>query len=237
MLAKQRLALAKACSVRLARNSPAYQILSHDLIEMTGGAEGPLTDIATYNGNNLIDGMIDIEQLFRIMDIIWTKFDVLGLTIPDDIAEVVREHLLIKPEKFINRILLIIKALRLGVTYKTIIDKMNNMPHLFRMLYRLGIFQHISQASYFDATRTHGFMDIVSDRIFFLYIYITQYDPTWIQENIPGSDVLGTPAGGLPPFNDETRDRFLNLLLDKFKELTEQLLGPNNGFTGTFDDL
>jgi hypothetical protein len=82
---------------------------------------------------------------------------------------------------------------------------------------------------------TECLINIIWDRIYFLYIYIYQYDSTWIDENIP---VL--IDGDFPPevpSNDTTRDRFLNLLLDKFKELTEQLLGPGNGFTGTFDDL
>ena len=215
MLAKQRLAFAKACSIRLATNSPAYQILSHDLIEMAAGAEGPLTDDATvaYNGNNLMNGMIDMEQLFRIMDAIWIKLKLLGPPMSSSYLPAARSwegrparrHVSrYAPEIFIHRILYIIKALRLDVRYETIIYMINHEPSILEM------YQFITAWPSRDATSPMQF-SIIWDRIYFLYTYIYNYDPDWIQENIPNNIYSGEMIW--EDTEEDTRDRFLKFII------------------------
>ena len=249
LIARQQLAFAKACSSRIGNDAAAH-FLSPDMFEMIGeSGEIPMTDNAIYQNNNLIGGNFDMEQLFKIIDVMWRVYDVnnpdLNIDFMQYNLETEDQLAMGYPKLYINRILIIIKALRLGVNYNIITSILTRQSrrNKFLLYYMLRTNQEEElinpdfQARWpgeFGRQRATGFslgrINTVWDRIFFLYIYIYQYDLDWLNR-LDIRLILASPD------NEDTRNEIRDLLLAKFIELTEQILGHGNGFTGTFEDL
>lgn len=107
----QRLNFSKACSTRLGHSSPAH-LFSYDLFETIGQQVGQVDQPAQYNELNLVGGYFDFDDLIDIINLLTHENIFNGINGFNFLSEL---------------IFMIIKALRLGISVRDIINSLNGV--------------------------------------------------------------------------------------------------------------